>query len=111
MLGGRAAEEFIFNEQTIGASSDIERATSLARKMVTEFGMSSLGPISFDASHGSNFLARELGEGPHYSEETAAKIDNEIKKIIDDDLIETLSPKTDIIIKRAEELYKFVERN
>ena len=84
MLGGRAAEELIFNEQTIGASSDIERATSLARKMVTEFGMSSLGPISFDASHGSNFLARELGEGPHYSEETAAKIDNEIKKIIDD---------------------------
>jgi len=84
MLGGRAAEELIFNEQTIGASSDIERATSIARKMVTEFGMSSLGPISFDASHGSNFLARELGEGPHYSEETAAKIDNEIKKIIDD---------------------------
>jgi cell division protease FtsH len=84
MLGGRAAEELIFNEQTIGASSDIERATSLARKMVTEFGMSSLGPISFDTSHGSNFLARELGEGPHYSEETAAKIDNEIKKIIDD---------------------------
>jgi len=83
MLGGRAAEEIIFNEVTIGASSDIERATSLARKMVTEFGMSSLGPISFDGHHGSYFLAKELGEGPLYSEETSAKIDKEIREIID----------------------------
>ena len=84
MLGGRAAEELIFNEQTIGASSDIERATSLARKMVTEFGMSSLGPISFDGHHGSYFLAKELGEGPLYSEDTSAKIDAEIRKIIEE---------------------------
>ena len=83
MLGGRAAEELVFNEITIGASSDIERATSLARKMVTEFGMSSLGPISFDGHHGSYFLAKELGEGPLYSEETSAKIDKEIREIID----------------------------
>jgi len=83
MLGGRAAEEVIFDEITIGASSDIERATSLARKMVTEFGMSSLGPISFDGHHGSYFLAKELGEGPLYSEETSAKIDREIREIID----------------------------
>lgn len=84
MLGGRAAEELIFKEQTIGASNDIERATSLARKMVTEFGMSSLGPISFDGHHGSYFLAKELGQGPLYSEQTSAKIDSEIKKIIDE---------------------------
>lgn len=83
MLGGRAAEEVIFDEITIGASSDIERATSLARKMVTEFGMSSLGPISFDGHHGSYFLAKELGEGPLYSEETSAKIDREIREIIE----------------------------
>lgn len=83
MLGGRAAEEIIFNEVTVGASNDIERATSLARKMVTEFGMSSLGPISFDGHHGSYFLAKELGEGPLYSEETSAKIDKEIRDIID----------------------------
>lgn len=83
MLGGRAAEEVIFDEITVGASSDIERATSLARKMVTEFGMSSLGPISFDGHHGSYFLAKELGEGPLYSEETSAKIDREIRDIID----------------------------
>ncbi len=83
MLGGRAAEEIVFNEITVGASSDIERATSLARKMVTEFGMSSLGPISFDGHHGSYFLAKELGEGPLYSEETSAKIDKEIRDIIE----------------------------
>jgi cell division protease FtsH len=83
MLGGRAAEEVVFNEITVGASSDIERATSLARKMVTEFGMSSLGPISFDGHHGSYFLAKELGEGPLYSEETSAKIDKEIRETID----------------------------
>ncbi len=84
MLGGRAAEELVFDEQTIGASSDIERATSLARKMVTEFGMSSLGPVSFDGHHGSYFLAKELGEGPLYSEETSAKIDSEIRNIIEE---------------------------
>jgi len=83
MLGGRAAEEIVFDEITVGASSDIERASSLARKMVTEFGMSSLGPISFDGHHGSYFLAKELGEGPLYSEETSSKIDKEIKEIID----------------------------
>lgn len=83
MLGGRAAEEVVFDEITIGASNDIERATSLARKMVTEFGMSSLGPISFDGHHGSYFLAKELGEGPMYSEETSAKIDKEIREIIE----------------------------
>lgn len=83
MLGGRAAEEVIFGELTVGASNDIERATSLARKMVTEFGMSSLGPVSFDGHHGSYFLAKELGEGPLYSEETSAKIDKEIREIID----------------------------
>lgn len=102
MLGGRAAEEIEFNEQTIGASSDIERATSLARKMVTEFGMSSLGPISFDGHHGSYFLAKELGEGPLYSEETAAKIDNEIKKIIDEahkNAISILKENKDVLDK------------
>ncbi|NBX03493.1 MAG: hypothetical protein EBR02_05450 [Alphaproteobacteria bacterium] len=75
--------QIIFDEITVGASSDIERATSLARKMVTEFGMSALGPISFDGHHGSYFLAKELGEGPLYSEETSARIDAEIKQIID----------------------------
>lgn len=82
MLGGRAAEEIIFNELTVGASDDIDRATKLARKMVTEYGMSSLGPISFDGKDGNRWLAREMGEPAHYSQEVASKIDAEITKII-----------------------------
>ena len=84
MLGGRAAEELVFGELTVGASDDIERATKLTRKMVTEFGMSSLGPISYDGKDNNFWLARELGETPSYSQEMAAKIDAEVKKIIDE---------------------------
>jgi cell division protease FtsH len=84
MLGGRAAEEVVFNEQTVGASDDIDRASGLARKMVTEFGMSSLGPISY-ASKGENvWLAREVGDGQKYSEQMAAKIDSEVNRIVDE---------------------------
>jgi cell division protease FtsH len=73
MLGGRAAEEVVFQESTIGASDDIDKATKVARKMVTEFGMSSLGPIAYDAKEGNMWLAREMGEGAGYSQEIAAK--------------------------------------
>lgn len=83
MLGGRAAEEIFYKEFSVGASSDIERATSIARKMVTEYGMSALGPIAFDGEGKHIWLAKEMNEGPLYSEEVAAKIDAEIKKIID----------------------------
>ena len=83
MLGGRAAEETVFNELTVGASDDIERATQIARKMVTEFGMSDLGPISYEGNNRAPWLARELGESANHSEEMAAKIDGEVKKIID----------------------------
>lgn len=83
MLGGRSAEEIIFNELTIGAADDIEKATNLARRMVTEFGMSSLGPISYEGRGRSIWIAREFGEGPQYSDEMAAKIDDEVKKIMD----------------------------
>jgi len=83
MLGGRAAEQVVFNEMTIGASDDISKATNLARKMVTEFGMSALGPISFDGHQGAMWLAREMGEGASYSDEVASKIDNEVKFIIE----------------------------
>jgi cell division protease FtsH len=84
MLGGRSAEEVVFNELTIGAADDITRATELARKMVTEYGMSSLGPIAYDSRESQLWLARELGESPQYSQEMAAKIDAEVKKIIED---------------------------
>lgn len=81
LLGGRAAEELKFEEFTVGASSDIEQATRIARKMVTEFGMSDLGPISLE--RGAKFwLAQQLGEPTGYSERMAARIDEEVEKII-----------------------------
>ncbi len=78
MLGGRAAEELIFSEMTTGASDDIEKATQVARTMVIEYGMSSLGPVNFDMEK-----MRMFGETSQVSEELMAKIDVEIKKIID----------------------------
>lgn len=83
-LGGRAAEEIVFNEMTIGAASDIERATQVARSMVTEFGMSELGPVSYQGRENRFFLARQLGDTSQVGEETATKIDEEVKKIVDE---------------------------
>jgi len=84
LLGGRAAEEFVFGEVTTGASNDLERATKIARQMVTKFGMSEqIGAVIYGESHGSVFLGRDLGHEKNYSEEMASRIDTEIKKIID----------------------------
>ncbi len=83
MLGGRAAEEVVFKELTIGASDDIDKATKLARKMVTEFGMSDLGPIAYDGKEENMWLARDMGETAGYGQEIATSIDHEVKKIID----------------------------
>ena len=82
-LGGRAAEEIVFNELTVGAADDISHATKLAKKMVTEFGMSSLGPVSYEYPGGGLWLARDFDEGNQVSDEMAAKIDLEVKSIID----------------------------
>ncbi len=82
MLGGRVAEELFFKEQSVGASNDILRATDIARKMVTEFGMSSLGPINFSKSEERIWLAKQVGRHIDYSEKTAEKIDEEVSKII-----------------------------
>ena len=83
LLGGRAAEEVEFNELTVGASSDIKRATEIARKMVTEFGMSKLGPLTTGV-HGENpWLGKELGDPKPLSEHLASQVDEEVKKIID----------------------------
>ncbi|MBI2414823.1 cell division protein FtsH, partial [candidate division WWE3 bacterium] len=84
MLGGRAAEEIVFNEITVGASDDIKRATGLARKMVTEFGMSSLGPINYNGHEESGWLAKEIYTGPKHSDSLAAQIDEEVKKMMED---------------------------
>ena len=85
MLGGRVAEEIIFGDYTGGASNDIQRATEVARKMVTVYGMSKeLGTIRYGSQHGEVFLGRDFGSTPDYSDATAAKIDAEIKRIVDE---------------------------
>jgi cell division protease FtsH len=84
-LGGRSAEEIIFNEISTGASSDIETSTQLAHRMVCEFGMSkALGPITYGKSNQEVFIGKDLMREKNYSEETAKKIDSEIMKIVDD---------------------------
>lgn len=85
LLGGRVAEKLVMGDISTGAKSDIERATSIARKMVMEYGMSDeLGTISFGKDQDEVFLGRDLGTNRNFSEEIAAKIDGEIKKFIDD---------------------------
>jgi cell division protease FtsH len=83
LLGGRVSEETFLKKLTTGAGSDFERATSIARKMVCEWGMSSLGTLTFGRKDDMIFLGRELAYHSEYSEETARKIDLEIKKVID----------------------------
>jgi cell division protease FtsH len=82
LLGGRAAEQIIFNTVTTGASNDLERATAIARNMVTVFGMSRLGPIKVGEREEMVFLGREMGMHRVHSEKLAALIDEEITKII-----------------------------
>lgn len=82
-LGGRAAEEFIFKNLTVGAANDLQHATRLARMMVTEFGMSDLGPISLNYDNDKMWLARQLGEYTAYSDELLNKVDKEVERIID----------------------------
>ncbi len=83
LLGGRAAEEIALNHMTTGAGNDLERATDLARKMVTEWGMSEkLGPLTFGKKDEQIFLGREIAKHKDYSEKTAIDIDDEVKRIV-----------------------------
>ena len=84
MLGGRAAEELIFHDPTTGASNDIEKATALARAMVTQFGMTErLGAIRYGQEQGEVFLGRDMGHVRDYSEDVAAAIDEEVRSLIE----------------------------
>lgn len=85
LLGGRAAEKVALDDICTGASNDIERATNIAKKMVTEWGMSEhLGPLSYGQSNGEVFLGRDFGKTRDYSEEVAAVIDKETRSIVED---------------------------
>jgi cell division protease FtsH len=84
LLGGRVAEKLVLNDISTGAKSDIERSTNIARKMITEYGMSDVfGPITFGTDHDEVFIGRDLARSRNYSEEVAALIDKEIRAIID----------------------------
>ncbi len=83
LLGGRAAEEIVFQQQTTGAGDDLEKATDMARKMVCEWGMSDrMGPLTFGKGEEHIFLGREVARPKDFSEETAVLIDSEIKRIV-----------------------------
>ncbi len=82
LLGGRTAEEITFGEITTGAHNDFEKATKIARAMVTEYGMSDLGPLQFEQQSGSVFLGRDYNKPQHFSNEVANEIDMEMRKII-----------------------------
>ena len=83
LMGGRIAEEMFMNHITTGAGNDIERATDLARKMVCEWGMSELGPMSFGKKEEQIFLGREIAQHRDYSESTAIEIDQQVRKLVD----------------------------
>ena len=96
LLGGRVAESIALDDISTGASNDIERATDVARKMVTHYGMSErLGPIMFGSGHDEVFLGRDFAQTRNYSENVSAEIDSEIKSIID-----SAYEKTKEILKR-----------
>ena len=84
LLGGRVTEELVFSDITTGASNDLERATQCARSMVTQYGMSSLGPVALGRQRHEVFLGRDLGEDRNYSDQIAFAIDEEVRKIVED---------------------------
>jgi len=82
LMGGRSAEEIFLGHLTTGAGNDIERATEIARNMVCEWGMSSLGPLAFGKKEEAIFLGREIAQHRDYSEDTAIQIDREVRQIV-----------------------------
>jgi len=107
LLGGRVAEEIVFNEVTTGASNDLERATKLARAMVTQYGMSEkLGPLTFGEKEELIFLGREISEQRNYSEEVARQIDREVRRLID----EAYQTAKQILIDNRDKLIELAER-
>src|ERR1700728_1311997 len=105
LMGGRIAEEIFLDQMTTGAGNDIERATEMAHKMVCEWGMSELGPLSFGKKDEQIFLGREIAQHRDYSEETAIKIDQQVRKLVEDGY----NQAKEIIQGRAEALVSIAE--
>jgi len=106
LMGGRCAEELIFNHQTTGAGNDIEKATELARKMVCEWGMSEkLGPLTFGKKEEMVFLGKEMSQHQDYSNETAREIDAEVKRIV----VRNYERARELLNKNLDKLHSLAE--
>jgi cell division protease FtsH len=107
-MGGRVAEEVVFHDPTTGASNDIEKATGIARKMVTEYGMSAdVGAVKLGQSSGEMFLGRDMGHQRDYSERLAERVDGEVRALIEkahDEAYEVITANRDILDNLAREL-------
>jgi cell division protease FtsH len=107
LMAGRIAEEKYMHHMTTGAGNDIERATDLARKMVCEWGMSELGPLSYGKKEEQIFLGREIAQHRDYSEETAIRIDEQVKKLVQggyDKATAIIEERSDALVRIAEAL-------
>jgi len=104
-MGGRVAEEIVFHDPTTGASNDIEKATNIARKMVTEYGMTTdVGPVKLGGSSGEMFLGRDMGHGRDYSERIAERVDGQVRALIEqahNEAYRVLNDNRDVLDKLA----------
>jgi len=104
-MGGRVAEEIVFHDPTTGASNDIEKATGIARKMVTEYGMTmDVGPVKLGQSSGEVFMGRDMGHGREYSETVAERVDQQVRQLIEqahNEAYEVLNANRDVLDKLA----------
>ncbi|MEI3848809.1 MULTISPECIES: ATP-dependent zinc metalloprotease FtsH [unclassified Microbacterium] len=107
-MGGRVAEEIVFHDPTTGASNDIEKATDIARKMVTEYGMTTqVGPVKLGSGSGEMFVARDMNRGRDYSESIAETVDAQVRALIEqahNEAYEVLSANRDVLDRLAREL-------
>lgn len=107
-MGGRVAEEIVFHDPTTGASNDIEKATGIARKMVTEYGMTTeVGPVKLASSSGEVFMGRDMGHGRDYSDRVAERIDEQVRGLIEqahNEAYEVINANRDVLDRLALEL-------
>jgi cell division protease FtsH len=106
LLGGRCAEEIVFDEPTTGAQDDIQRCTRIAKQMVTQFGMSDLGPLALGENESQPFLGRDFGHVKDYSDVVAAKIDSEVRRLVE----EAHDEAREILLKYRDKLDLMVVR-